>query len=123
MMRKLILLIIAMTLCSWSYSQDTSKVIITNEQLKTANIIFAEHSKYAQEIPYLNEQIKNLTLINNSWAKTDSLRKHQLNYYNSVIVDKNKSIDDLNKSLKIKQNTINYGSIVGVLLLVCLIIK
>lgn len=123
MMKKSILLIIAMTLCSWSYSQDTSKVIITTEQLKTANIIFAEHFKYSQEIPYLNEQIKNLTLINNSWVRTDSLRKQQLNYYNSVIIDKDKSIDDLNKSLKIKQNTINCGGLIGVLLLVCLLIK
>lgn len=112
-----------MTLCNCNYSQNTSTITITNEQLQTANIIFAEHYKFSQQIPLLNKQIENLKLLNVSWQKTDSIRKIQLNDCNRVIKDQNKTIDDLNKSLKIKNNTVKYTGLASVLLLVCLAIK
>lgn len=115
----LCLLLIAPTLSSLG---DTLK--ITSEQLKTTNLIFAEHKKFSEQIPLLEQQIINLKQIDESWKRTDSIRKSQLNYYNLVIEDKNKSIEGLNKSLKRRKNTIKYGAAVSVLTIVlCLFLK
>ena len=115
----LCLLLIVPTLSSLG---DTLK--ITSEQLKTTNLIFAEHKKFSEQIPLLEQQIINLKQIDESWKRTDSIRKSQLYYYNLVIEDKNKSIEGLNKSLKRKKNTIKYGAAVSVLTIVlCLFLK
>ena len=115
----LCLLLIVPTLSSLG---DTLK--ITSEQLKTTNLIFAEHKKFSEQIPLLEQQITNLKQIDESWKRTDSIRKSQLYYYNLVIEDKNKSIEGLNKSLKRRKNTIKYGAAVSVLTIVlCLFLK
>jgi hypothetical protein len=97
---------------------------ITSDQLRTTNLIFAEHKKFSEQIPLLNQQISNLEQINKSWEQTDSIRQSQLLYCNQVIKDKDKSIEGLNKSLKRKQNLIKYGGTVSVLTIVlCLLLK
>lgn len=107
-----------------SYSQNTSKIIITSDQLRTANLIFLEHKKQSELIPLLNQEIYNWKLVNESWKKTDSLRVAQILYCDSLIKDQNRSIVDLNKSLKRKQNIIKYGSVSsGILILLCLLLK
>lgn len=115
----LCLLLIVPTLSSLG---DTLK--ITSEQLKTTNLIFAEHKKFSEQIPLLEQQIINLKQIDESWKRTDSIRKSQLYYYSLVIEDKNKSIEGLNKSLKRRKNTIKYGATVSVLtIILCLFLK
>ena len=122
MIKKLLLLCLILTVPISSFSQDTLK--ITSEQLRTTNLIFVEHKKFSEEIPLLNQQISNLEQINKSWEQTDSVRQSQLIYYNQVIEDKNKSIEGLNKSLKKKNNIINYGGSISVLTIVlCLLLK
>ena len=122
MIKKLLLLCLILTAPISSFSQDTLK--ITSEQLRTTNLIFVEHKKFSEEIPLLNQQISNLEQINKSWEQTDSVRQSQLIYYNQVIEDKNKSIEGLNKSLKKKNNIINYGGSISVLTIVlCLLLK
>lgn len=76
-------LILTVSICS--FSQNTSNVIITSEQLRVTNLIFAEHKKFSETIPLLNEEIVNLKLINRSLERTDSIRKLQLTYYGDVI--------------------------------------
>ena len=72
----------------------------------------------------LNKKIDNLEMINKSWTKTDSLRKIQLMYCDSIIKDRNRSIEDLNKSLRRKQNIIKYGSAGScILIILCLLLK
>ncbi len=103
-----------------SFSQDTLR--ISSKQLKLTNLIFVEHQKYSKQIPLLKQQISNLEQINNSWLRTDSIRKLQLSHYDNTIKNQNRSIDNLNKSLKNNQNIIKYGSIVSVLtIILCLI--
>ena len=92
--------------------------------MKIANLIFAEHQKLSETVPLLRSQITNLELINKSWEKTDSVHRVQLLYYGNIIEDKNRSIEDLNKSLKKKQNVIKYGAAGScVLILLCLLLK
>lgn len=97
---------------------------ITSEQLRITNLIFAEHQKYSEEIPLLKQQITNLETINDSWSKTDSIRKLQLSYCSQLIEDRNKSIDKLNKSLETKKKIIAYGGTASVLTIVlCLLLR
>lgn len=105
-------------------SQNTSNITITSEQLRTTNLIFVEHQKFERTLPLLKTEIANLKLINNSWEKTDSVRRIQLSYYGNIIEDRNKSIEALNKSLKKKQKVITYG-VAGscVLIVLCLLLK
>jgi len=105
-------------------SQNTSTVTITNEQLRIANIIFAEHKKFSETIPLLNKEISNLKLINKSWEKTDSLRKLQLTCYGNLLQDKDKSIENMTESIKRKQKVIKYGAAGScVLIVLCLLLR
>lgn len=122
MIKKLLLLCLALIVSTSSFSQDTLK--ITSEQLRLTNVIFLEHKKFSEQVPLLQQQITNLEQINESWKQTDSIRKSQLLYCNQVIEDKNKSIEGLNKSLKRKQNLIKYGGTASVLtIILCLLLK
>jgi hypothetical protein len=106
----------------WCYSQDTLK--ITSEQLRITNLIFLEHKKFSEQVPLLENRIYNLEQINKSWENTDSLKTLQLNNYYKVIESQNRSLEDLNKSLKIKKDIINYGGTIGIVAIVlCLIMK
>lgn len=107
-----------------SFSQDTSKIIITSEQLKTACLIFSEHKKLSSSVPLLNQRIENLTLINNSWERTDSLRKTQILSYKEEIDLNKRTIENLNKSLKTRKNIIKYGTAgFCVVIVLCLLMK
>lgn len=103
------------------YSQNT--LTITSEQLKTTNLIFAEHKKLVQTVPLLEEQISNLNEINRSWERTDSIRKLQIDYCMKQIDKRNKSIEGLTNSLNRKKKYITYSSTCCLALLVCLLLK
>lgn len=119
MIKKLLILCLIAIVPISTYSQNTLE--ITSEQLRITNLIFAEHKKYSEQIPLLNKQIANLQLINDSWARTDSIK---VNKYTSIIQNQNKSIDRLNKKLKRKQEVIKYGGTIGaVTIILCLLIK
>ena len=115
-----LLLCLTMTVSSSTYSQDTSKIIITSEQLKTANLIFAEHKKYSELVPLLQLENSNLEIINKSWANTDSIKTLKINEQNKIIQNQYDNIDRLNKSIKVK-NTITISSVVVTIL--CLLLN
>ena len=121
-MKKLMILCLMMTVPILSFSQDTLK--ITSSQLRTANIIFSEHAKFQKQIPLLEKQIVNLNTINNSWVKTDSIRKSQISQYSLIVEDQNKSIEGLKKSINIKKKVITYGAVAtAVTIVLCLVLK
>lgn len=83
-----------------------------------------EHKKFSQQIPLLEQQISNFETINNSWIRTDSIRKLQLYQSNQIIETQNRSIENLNKSLKCNKNVIKYGGAVSVItIILCLLLK
>lgn len=88
--------------------------------MKTTNLIFLEHQKYSQIVPLLKEENANLLQINNSWERTDSIRKVQLVNYAYTLEDKDKSIAGLKKSLK-RQKVIFGSTLIG--LVICLLMK
>ena len=113
-----------MTLCSSMYSQDTSRITITSDQLRTTNLIFAEHEKYSKLVPLLQQENANLMQINETWVRTDSLKTVQLYKQNQMISQQAQDIEKLNKNLRI--STTVSGTAVGVTIIVtvlCLLLN
>ena len=102
------------------YSQDTSRIIITSDQLRTANLIFAEHKEYSRLVPLIQQENTNLQTINKTWERTDSIKTSQINQQYKMIEKQNENIDKLKKSIKVR-NTVTGVSLITALL--CLLLN
>lgn len=109
-----------MTLCSSIYSQDTSRITITSDQLRTTNLIFAEHKEYSRLVPLIRQENTNLQTINKTWERTDSIKTSQINQQYKMIEKQNENIDKLKKSIKVR-NTVTGVSLITALL--CLLLN
>lgn len=119
--RKLLLCLMIL-LPTYSFSQTTSTITITPEQLKTTNLIFLEHEKYTKEVPLLNKKIKTLEEINKSWLHTDSIRRINEKQYNAIIKKDSIKITQLQSSHK-KYKVVTKISIILNIILACLLVK
>ena len=102
------------------YSQDTSKITITSEQLRTENLIFAEHKEFSRLVPLIQQENTNLQIINKTWERTDSIKTSQINQQYKMIERQNENIDKLKKSIKMR-NTVTGVSLITALL--CLLLN
>ena len=109
-----------MTVCFSAHSQDTSRITITSDQLRTANLIFAEHKEYSQLVPLIQQENANLQTINKTWERTDSIKTSQINQQYKMIEKQNENIDKLKKSIKVR-NTVTGVSLITALL--CLLLN
>lgn len=109
MKRFVILLLMLVTITTFCSSQiihksttalDSTRIIITDKQLKTANLIFIEHSKLLKENKILLKQIDNYKMLDNLNLKTDSIRLVQINNYEIL----NNQLKKENKKLKVQRN-------------------
>ena len=119
--RKLLLCLMIL-LPTYSFSQTTSTITITPEQLKTTNLIFLEHEKYTKEVPLLNKKIETLEKINKSWLHTDSIRRMNEKQYNTIIKKDSIKITQLQSSRK-KYKVVTKISIILNIILACLLVK
>lgn len=119
--RKLLLCLMIL-LPTYSFSQTTSTITITPEQLKTTNLIFLEHEKYTKEVPLLNKKIETLERINKSWLHTDSIRRINEKQYNTIIKKDSIRITQLQSSHK-KYKVVTKISIILNIILACLLVK
>ena len=119
--RKLLLCLMIL-LPTYSFSQTTSTITITPEQLKTTNLIFLEHEKYTKEVPLLNKKIETLEEINKSWLHTDSIRRINEKQYNTIIKRDSIKITQLQSSHK-KYKVVTKISIIVNIILACLLVK
>ena len=117
------ILCLLMTVCFSIHSQDTLKITITSDQLRTTNLIFAEHKEYSQLIPLLRQENTNLQQINETWIRTDSLKTEQLNKQMKMIQKQTEDLEKLKKRLS--NSIIVSGTAVGVIIVtvVCLCLK
>lgn len=104
-----------MTVPCLAHSQDTSRITITSDQLRTANLIFAEHKEYSSLVPLLRQENSNLMLINESWEHTDSIKTSQLREQEQKMMKQAQEVERLKKNLKVS-STIG-GSVIGVAVL------
>ena len=102
------------------YSQDTSKITITSDQLRTANLIFAEHKEFSRLVPLIQQENTNLQIINKTWERTDSIKTSQISQQYKMIERQNENIDKLKKSIKVR-NTVTGISLITALL--CLLLN
>ena len=102
------------------YSQDTSRITITSDQLRTANLIFAEHKEFSRLVPLIRQENTNLQIINKTWERTDSIKTSQINQQYKMIEKQNENIDKLKKSIKVR-NTVTGVSLITALL--CLLLN
>ena len=102
------------------YSQDTSRITITSDQLRTANLIFAEHKEFSRLVPLIQQENANLQTINKTWERTDSIKTSQINQQYKMIERQNENIDKLKKSIKVR-NTVTGVSLITALL--CLLLN
>ena len=119
--RKLLLCLMIL-LPTYSFSQTTSTITITPEQLKTTNLIFLEYEKYTKEVPLLNKKIETLEKINKSWLHTDSIRRINEKQYNTIIKKDSIKITQLQSSRK-KYKVVTKISIILNIVLACLLVK
>ena len=119
--RKLLLCLMIL-LPTYSFSQTTSTITITPEQLKITNLIFLEHEKYTKEVPLLNKKIETLEKINKSWLHTDSIRRINEKKYNTIIKKDSIKITQLQSSRK-KYKVVTKISIILNIVLACLLVK
>ena len=119
--RKLLLCLMIL-LPTYSFSQTTSTITITPEQLKTTNLIFLEHEKYTKEVPLLNKKIETLEKINKSWLHTDSIRRINEKQYTTIIKKDSIKITQLQSSRK-KYKVVTKISIILNIVLACLLVK
>ena len=118
--RIVLILCLLMTVPFSIHSQDTSKILITSDQLRTANLIFAEHKEYSKLVPLLHQENSNLQIINDTWIKTDSIKTVQIYKQNQIISEQLNSITKMKKSLTI------CGSVAGACIIttvLCLLLK
>ena len=107
-----------------SDSTTITRITITSDQLRIANLIFAEHKELSTLVPLLQQENSNLRIVNQTWERTDSLRRCQISQRNQIIAQQSAELDKMEKSM----NTalITTGSITGAAIIVtilCLCLK
>lgn len=126
-MKRLLTILFGITLVTiTAFSQVISKdtvVTITPTQLKTTNLIFAEHQKLSKQVPLLQAKITNLTTINSNLVKVDSLRLNQVNMYKQTLEGQNANIKQLKRSLKTTKYIAGGSVLTTILLAIICIFK
>mgnify|MGYP003588027926 CR=1 FL=1 len=90
-------LFISLMIPIMSFSQSTYKdtlTVLTPKELKTTNLIFAEHAKYKQENKVLKEEVNNYK----SLVKNDST---EISIYSNENTQLKTDVKSLKKKLKI----------------------
>lgn len=113
-MKKLLILLslilLTKTICSsqtiLTETAQDSIVYVTSEQLRYANLIFAEHEKLLTEDSLYKSEIKRLQTNLRIAELTDSLRIEQLDQYEKLNNANYWQIQDLNNNISKKNKTI-----------------
>lgn len=105
-------------------STKITRITITSDQLRTANLIFTEHKELSTLVPLLQQENTNLRIVNQTWERTDSLRKSQLYQKSQIISQQATELDKMEKSLH--KSLIISGSVTVtaiIVTVVCLCLK
>jgi len=98
-------LLISLLIPIGSFSQTTytnipdSLTVLNPTEIKTLNLILAEHSMWSEEVPLLNKEISALKESNSNYQKIDSLRVKEIDLYKEQHNNDIKSLDKLKKSI------------------------
>jgi chemotaxis response regulator CheB len=98
----LINLLIPISSISQTISKD-STVTITATQLKQINLIFNEHDALKKEKAVYLEQIASYERVIDNYQQLDSVNTVKSKLYKQELQNKEKTISDLNKNLKLSK--------------------
>ena len=99
---KFLLSLIILIVPIWLYSQTTSTVTITSDQLKTVNIIFAEHEMLKKKVPLLEHEIANYQAIDSIRQKVDSIQTIKITNLNTQVATLNNKVAKQKKGIKVR---------------------
>lgn len=102
-----------------SDSTKITRITITSDQLRTANLIFAEHKELSTLVPLLQQENTNLRIVNQTWERTDSIRRYQIQRQNQIISQQELDLNKMEKSLN--RTLIIGGSVTGAAIIVTLL--
>lgn len=102
-----------------SDSIKITQITITSDQLRTANLIFAEHKELSTLVPLLQQENTNLRVVNQTWERTDSIRRYQIQRQNQIISQQELDLNKMEKSLN--QTLIIGGSVTGAAVIVAIL--
>ena len=102
-----------------SDSTKITRITITSDQLRTANLIFAEHKELSTLVPLLQQENTNLRVVNQTWERTDSIRRYQIQRQNQIISQQELDLNKMEKSLN--RTLIIGGSVTGAAIIVTLL--
>ena len=133
MIRIIVLFLISLLMTTTSFSQTTlittendTMVCITPQQLKTANLIFLEHSKLSKENEVMQSQINALKFLYEDELRIDSLYEDALAELSLTIEQRDKDIKRQEKLTRRAKRWTNVWQVIGwssslTLLLVCIL--
>lgn len=99
-----------------SDSTTITRITITSDQLRTANLIFAEHKELSTLCPLLQQENANLRVVNQTWERTDSIRRYQIQRQNQIISQQELDLRKMEKSLN--RTLLIGGSVTGAAIIV-----
>lgn len=91
------------------------------EDIKYANLIFAEHAKLLKENPLLYEQIQNYQRANSLLIKSDSINKNNIIELRKINNAYSNKISNLDEQIRKEKETLKYWRIGGVTVSVALL--
>lgn len=95
-------------------TENDSIVYVSIQDIKYANLIFAEHKKLMQDNILLSQQVENYKTLTNTLVQVDSLRIEQLNEYSVLNQNYQERIKDLSKEIKKKNKNLLIWQIGGI---------
>ena len=130
MKRSIVLLLINLLIAIASFTQTTyprnlndSLVIITAEQLKQTNLIFAEHEFLTEENLILKDKINLQDSLIYNYSKIDSIQKNNIIKLTSEVDFANNKINKLEKQCKYYKPVAYISSSALVISLLILLLK
>lgn len=96
--------------------------IVSNQDIKYANLIFIEHQKLSQDNILLTQQIENYKDLVTNLELTDSLRVQQISEYSTINQNYKQEINSLTNSIKQKDKSLLFWKIGGITLSASLLI-
>ena len=114
-MFKKLFIIVFFCILTQNINSQSDSTRISNSEIRTTCLIFAEHQKLSNENPLLKQQIASLEELNQLYVKSDSIQKIEINTYKDKVASDEKKIQRLKSAQK---KTIIGSSVGGIVLFI-----
>lgn len=121
-MKRLLILFFVLMVTKVAYSswntlppiENDSTVLIKLDDIRTANLIFVEHSKLLKENKLLYKQIDNYKSSNSILMDIDSIRCRDIEYLRNINMEYSNQISNLDEQIRQEKQKLKYWRIGGI---------